>query len=124
MTLLFAFLFLLQVKHWLVDFAWQTTEHVKHKGTYGHPVGMMHSVEHAVGTGFCLLTLMLLPNVSIPLLTLVIMSTLDGILHYHIDWAKMNFGCRDIQTPTFWNHLGFDQMLHQLTYLGFAYALL
>jgi hypothetical protein len=45
---------------------------------------------------------------------------LDFLAHYHIDWTKMNYGNRDIRTPQFWNHLGLDQMAHQICYIFIA----
>ena len=47
----------------------------------------------------------------------LILGFFDFITHYHIDWAKMNWGNRDITTPAFWAHLGLDQMMHQFVYL-------
>jgi hypothetical protein len=36
----------------------------------------------------------------------------------------MNYSNRDITTPQFWNHLGLDQMAHQISYISFIYILL
>ena len=55
---------------------------------------------------------------------IISLSLLDFIAHYHIDWCKMNYGNRDITTPAFWNHLGLDQMAHQVTYLLIAYLVI
>ena len=52
-----------------------------------------------------------------------ILAFFDFVTHYHIDWLKMNYGNRDITTPAFWNHLGLDQMIHQLTYILIAYMM-
>ena len=32
----------------------------------------------------------------------------------------MNYGNRDIRTRQFWNHLGLDQMAHQIVYIIIA----
>lgn len=112
MTFLFGLLILFQIKHWLCDFVWQTTAEIQHKGTYGNSLGMMHSVKHSVGTAVALLLMGTELQWAWPL------AVLDGVLHYHIDWAKMNWGCQDQQDAKFWNHLGLDQMSHQLTYIG------
>lgn len=114
-TLLFV-LALLQVKHWYVDFVHQSDEEIKHKGIYGNWLGLKHSVKHGVGTFVVLMAVTGWENVVYA----VALALLDTVAHYHIDWAKMNFGNRDIQTPQFWNHLGLDQMAHQLCYLLIA----
>lgn len=105
----------LQVKHWLVDFYDQTMEEVNHKGIYGNWLGMKHSVKHGVGT-FLIFFMLFEYEVSVVMAFAV--AIIDFITHYHIDWIKMNWGNRDITTPQFWNHLGLDQMAHQLVYLA------
>jgi hypothetical protein len=52
------------------------------------------------------------------------LSLLDFVAHYHIDWAKMNWGQRDTRHPSFWAHLGLDQMAHHLTYVGIVAIIL
>jgi hypothetical protein len=101
---------LLFVKHWFVDFVLQTDDMVKSKGIYGSAHGILHSLQHALFT-LCLLLL-----ATSPLLA-VILATFDGLVHYHVDWLKMNYGCRDITKKEFWNHLGLDQLAHALTYI-------
>jgi hypothetical protein len=103
-------LILLFVKHWYVDFVLQTNEMVNGKGIYGNAFGIQHSLQHAA------FTLALLLLVAHPLLA-IILAMFDFITHYHIDWFKMNKGCRDIQNPKFWNHLGLDQLAHQVVYI-------
>jgi hypothetical protein len=113
-------LVLLQIKHWYIDFVNQSMEEVEHKGIYWDWLGMKHSVKQGLGTVACLLLITGWEYLPFCL----ILGTLDAILHYNIDWAKMNWGNRDIQTPAFWAHLGLDQMLHQLTYIGIAWAMM
>ena len=83
------------------------------KGTYGHYGGLVHAGLNALGTaiicsyfyGYFLLVFMV-----------------DFFAHYHIDWAKMNInritGWSPNSHPQFWWLTGFDQFLHQVTYLG------
>lgn len=105
------FLVLIFVKHYLVDFVWQTDAMVKGKAIYGNRDGILHSAQHALGTFVvCALT------VVDPVYWLIL-AAIDFVTHYHIDWIKMNYGNRDITNPKFWNHLGLDQLAHQLTYL-------
>jgi hypothetical protein len=105
---------LLFIKHYLVDFVFQTDAEVRSKAIYGDALGMRHSAEHGMLTFWILIMITL--NVGVALL----LGAIDFILHYHIDWAKMNFGCRDISNKLFWNHLGLDQLAHALTYIGIA----
>jgi hypothetical protein len=109
-------LVLLQIKHWYIDFVNQNEEEVKHKGIYLDWLGIKHSLKHGIGTLACLWTVTGWANIEFAFF----IGVLDFILHYHIDWTKMNYGNRDITTPQFWNHLGLDQMAHQLCYIAFA----
>lgn len=102
----------LQVKHWWVDFVIQTTTQVNSKGNYGEMHGIMHSVEHGVLTTAVF-------SVVVPIYVSLFIGIIDIILHYHIDWIKMNYGNRDIQNKKFWRDLGLDQLFHQLCYIGY-----
>jgi hypothetical protein len=110
-------LVLLQIKHWLIDFVYQTDAMIKYKGHYGHSDGLEHSLWHG-GASVVILTLFT------PIEWAVILAFVDFVVHYHIDFIKMRYGEKDITNKRFWHHLGFDQMLHQLTYIGIIYALL
>ena len=113
-------LVLLQIKHWYIDFVNQSMEEVQSKGHYGDFNGIMLSLKQGLGSALCLLAVTgweYLPFC-------ITLGIVDFLLHYHIDWAKMNWGNRDIQTSAFWAHLGLDQMLHQLTYIGIAWAMI
>ena len=107
-----AILALLQIKHWYVDFVIQTMDEVNGKGIYGNWQGIKHSLKHGVAT-----MLVLFPFMWYAPEFVLILGFFDFITHYHIDWAKMNWGNRDITTPAFWAHLGLDQMMHQFVYL-------
>lgn len=117
-TLVVLFLLGLFTKHLLVDFPLQGPYHYLNKGTYGHPGGIEHAWWHAVGT-FCVSTWFVGLELACTL------AAIDMVIHYHIDWAKMNLNKKLKWGPTtheeFWWLLGTDQYLHVLTYLGFAY---
>lgn len=115
-TALLIVLVLLQIKHWYVDFVNQNDEEVKHKGIYLDWRGVKHSLKQGLGT------LLILPLVTSFEISLALAS-FDFLLHYHTDWIKMNYGNRDITTPAFWNHLGLDQMVHQLGYIFIIFLL-
>lgn len=108
---------LLFVKHWFVDFVLQTDDMIRAKGIYGSPMGILHALQHAAFT-LALLLLATAPMVAIGL------ALLDGLLHYHIDWIKSNFGCKTTHDKKFWIHFGADQLAHALTYVFIFNALL
>lgn len=108
------YLTLLFIKHYLIDFVFQTDAEVKGKAIYGNLQGINHAIKHTLPTFW--ITWLLTANAPVAL----VLSLTDGIIHYHVDWTKMNYGCRDITDPLFWNHLGLDQLAHALTYIGLA----
>jgi hypothetical protein len=102
------------VKHFIIDFVWQTQDEIEHKGTYLDWRGVRHSFKHGIGT------LLILVSIGAPIETGYLYGALDFLIHYHIDWVKMN-AARNL-TPAdraFWIWLGFDQALHYLTYIVF-----
>ena len=109
-------LILLQIKHWYIDFVNQTEEEIQHKGIYLDWIGIKHSVKHGVSTFVILWVVLGWVEIDLAFA----LATVDFLLHYHIDWFKMNYGNRDIRTPQFWNHLGLDQMAHQIVYIIIA----
>lgn len=117
LTAIFLLLVLLQVKHWYIDFVDQDMEEVNHKGIFLHWLGLKHSLKQGFGTYICIAAVV----GSEYWIFCLIMALFDFVAHYLTDWAKMNWGNRDIQTPAFWAHLGLDQMVHQLTYLFIVY---
>lgn len=118
MELIVTTLALLQLKHFLVDFLLQTPEMVISKGIYMDMLGIVHSLQHAVIT--VLIITFAVDSVAVG----VACGFIDYVLHYHIDFIKVRFGNRDTTDTTFWHHLGLDQLLHQLTYIGLVYAAL
>lgn len=114
-------LFWLFTKHLIVDFPLQAFPYqYKNKGTYGHPGGILHSGLHVLGTALVMVFF-------VPTSVALMIALADGVLHYHIDWAKMNIGKKTGWGPTtheqFWWLLGLDQYLHALTYLGIVWYL-
>lgn len=113
---LFLWLF---TKHAIVDFPLQSPYQYLNKGTYGHPGGILHSALHGGATTG--IVYLMFPQ--IPLVATVI-GLVDFVVHYHVDWAKMNINKALGWGPTtheqFWWLLGLDQFLHALTYVGIA----
>jgi hypothetical protein len=115
-------LLLLFFKHFVVDFPLQAFPYqYKNKGTYGHPGGLIHSGLHAWATYLILFLFFDWPIA-------IMLGILDGFIHYHIDWAKMNLNKKLGYGPTtheqFWVLLGLDQFLHALTYILIVFILL
>ncbi len=108
-------IFLLLSKHLLVDFPLQTSFQYLNKGTWLHLGGLLHSSLHGIGT---LIILLCFTN---PLMAFTL-AVLDFVLHYLIDYGKVNInrnlGYSPVNSEQFWWLLGLDQWLHQLTYLG------
>lgn len=113
---LLCLLTLFTLKHFIADFLLQTQQMVNEKGTYGSMGGIAHSAIHAAFT-FAVLVWWI-PFFEHWFILATIFAVLDGVVHYHIDWAKMNLG--QGLTPDdrdFWILLGVDQLLHYLTYI-------
>ncbi len=115
---MFEALFLLFIKHFVCDFPLQANPWIyRNKGTYMHPGGIAHAGIHALGT-----LLVLVPFIGS---VSVLYAAIDMLVHYHIDWAKMNISKRyDLQpnnSDRFWILLGFDQLLHHITYFAIVY---
>lgn len=119
-TNLLLLLVLLQVKHWYVDFVNQSMEEVHSKGIYGTGPGLWHSGKQGIGT---FLAVAVVTGWSSVVYAAVV-AFIDFVIHYHVDWAKININKAKnytVETPQFWAWLGFDQLMHQLTYLLIAY---
>lgn len=113
---------LLQTKHYYADFAIQTYAQTVRKGIYRDLCGISHSLDH-VWTTLLVLTLFSMIFPINPLL-IVAMAFSEGIIHYHIDWIKVRFGTKNMQTPMFWNQFGLDQLAHQACYIAMAYIII
>lgn len=116
MTFIIVLLALFGIKHFLADFVLQSNRMISEKGTYGAPGGLEHAGWHAILTTailFCLFPWDMGAHAFA-----ILLGGLDGVIHYHIDWAKTNLS-RGL-TPAdrkFWLWLGADQGLHYLTYI-------
>lgn len=123
-TLLLLLLLGLFTKHLIVDFPMQVPYHYLNKGTYGHPGGIQHSLFHGIGT---LMVLLAMPVAVVTVGVACAIAFVDFVVHYHVDWAKMNLNKKLGWGPTtheqFWWLLGLDQYMHVLTYLGIAWYL-
>ena len=113
-SLIIILMVILQIKHLIVDWCWQPAYEWQNKGTYGHLGGIRHAGKNAIGTGLCFAAF-------VPLQMVWVIVLIDFVIHYHVDWAKMNvnrlMGWGPTTHPQFWYLTGLDQFLHQVTYL-------
>jgi Protein of unknown function (DUF3307) len=111
----------LLVKHAVADFFLQTAFQWRNKGEYGHPGGLVHVAIHAVLT---VPVFMILRPPTLLFAGLILLG--EALVHYHIDWFKdrmvrtRQWTAKD---DSYWRALGFDQLLHGLTYIGMVWLL-
>jgi len=123
LELVLVLLVLFQIKHFVADYPLQTPAMIRGKGILFNPQGILHSLHHSALT---LATLMIFSLVHpVAILLAVIIASAEFFIHYGIDYTKMQYGKRlTTSDPRFWWAIGFDQMLHHLTYLAFAWIVL
>lgn len=145
---------LLFVKHFVADALLQTPYQYLNKGNVRHPGGYVHALIHIIGsfTSFMAWSFVFIfgylffsgvsnfVGVSIYSIILnftiasLILSLVDGVVHYIIDWSKVNLTkkykwsgfstdqngreCLNIYSNNFFIALVADQVLHFLTYLA------
>jgi hypothetical protein len=117
MEIICILLALFGIKHFICDFVLQNGNMLADKGMYMAPGGRNHAAIHALGT--VIILFLILPWDIGAHIFAIILGIFDGILHYHIDWAKTNLS-RGL-TPAdrkFWIWFGADQGLHYLTYIA------
>lgn len=107
------------IKHFICDFPLQMFPWIyQNKGRYLHPAGIVHAGIHGIGT-------LIVLSFFIDIKTSIILAIIDILLHYHIDWAKMNlsrhYDLKPNNSEWFWVLLGLDQFLHHLTYFVIIY---
>jgi len=121
MEILFLLL-LLQIKHCIADFNLQTYQQTIKKGVYGNPIGISHTIDHMWTSMVALLIFNLWFPINI--FTLLWVVALEGLIHYHVDWFKVHFGTKNMQTSECWAQFGDDQMAHQLTYIWMVWQII
>jgi Protein of unknown function (DUF3307) len=113
---------LFQIKHLVCDFFLQAPYQYLNKGKYGHPGGLLHVGIHCMGS----IWVMAACRPDLHRMFWLIIG--EAIIHYHVDWAKIQIGDKFNWKPTnsdyFWWLLGIDQFVHQITYVVMVYFLL
>ena len=109
-------LLLLQIKHCYADFVLQTYMQTVKKGVWLDPIGISHTTDHI----YCSLIALLVFSLFVPLSagSIILVSLVEGIIHYLVDYAKVKYGSKDNTKPIFWTQFGLDQLAHQATYLA------
>lgn len=112
MYLLLALLF---IKHFLCDFYWQTPYMLKKAAAKGWfwPL-TLHVAVHAVVT---FVIMLLFTDAAFAL----IMFAAEFAIHWAIDYWKAQKAKAEFNSRAFWNYLGLDQMLHNMTYLAMIF---
>lgn len=114
-------LVLLQFKHLLADYVWQSIWMVGNKGNYGHPGGLAHAGMHA---GFSLIAFLIM-GVDIGLA--LSLSVAELVIHYHVDFLKdrLQRGRNlDPHNRVYWIFHGVDQFAHQATMVAMVACVL
>ena len=110
---------LFQIKHMFADYFLQTPKMLEGRGSYFHMGRAQHALVHAVGSVICLVI------IGSPIAFIAIIVALEWVVHFHIDWGKASYSSAKGHTPAdagFWRAAGFDQMLHQMTYIAMTWA--
>ena len=108
----------LLIKHFICDFILQTSSQYKQKANYGQMGGIIHSGLHLVGT-FVVFYFVVTFEMAL------LFAVIDGVVHYHVDWAKANlnrhFKLYPNENGWYWVLFGLDQLTHQITYVILVY---
>jgi hypothetical protein len=121
MELMFLLL-LLQIKHCYADFVMQTYIQTVKKGVWLDPTGISHTTDHMI----CTLIAMLIFSFFVPVsaFAIILVTLIEGVVHYLVDYSKVKYGCKDNTKPAFWTQFGLDQLAHQVTYIWMIWFLL
>ena len=121
MELLFLLL-LIQIKHCYADFVMQTYIQTVKKGVWLDPTGVSHTTDHMI----CTLVAMLIFSFFVPVsaIAIILVTFIEGIVHYLVDYSKVKYGCKDNTKPIFRTQFGLDQLAHQVTYVWMIWYLL
>jgi hypothetical protein len=118
LLLSFTILFSLITKHFICDFLLQDEKQLSEKGNMLKSGGYIHAGIHASMTFVVLFSLFR----EFYMMALCA-ATIDFVLHYLIDWSKVQISQKYSVTPKdklFWYLFGLDQYLHLMTYFGLA----
>lgn len=102
---MYYFLLALFFKHQIFDFEYQPEFQWKNKGTYLHLGGLVHALQHVIGTWivFFVFHHWVLFPFDFKLVSFILIA--EFLIHYHMDWFKMNYLKKHhitVEQPVFW----------------------
>ncbi|MFV0513563.1 MAG: DUF3307 domain-containing protein [Jhaorihella sp.] len=110
---------LLQIKHMFADYFLQTPRMLSGRGQYLHLGRAQHAGVHALGSAVAFLA------AGAQFGFVIIIAALEWVVHFNIDWGKAHYCDGKGLGPAdaaFWRAAGFDQALHQFTYIAMVSA--
>ncbi|MCB1362547.1 MAG: DUF3307 domain-containing protein [Rhodobacteraceae bacterium] len=110
---------LLQIKHMFADYFLQTPRMLSGRGEYLHLGRAQHAGVHALGSIIAFVA------IGAPVGFVLIVAALEWVVHFNIDWGKARYCDGRGLGPAnagFWRAAGFDQALHQFTYIAMVWA--
>jgi hypothetical protein len=111
---------LLLIKHTIVDLALQYYLKGQQKLQWLNPKAHIHYAQHGIGT------LIVTVPLTGDLLVSALVSLLDYLIHWHVDWAKHHWIARHGWSSAdsgYWWAAAIDQALHYLTYCAIVLLL-
>ena len=109
----------LQVKHFVADYLLQPKWVLGGKGDMMRLGGYVHAGIHAIGS----VPAYLIGGLVLSGILMLVVA--EFVIHYAIDFAKADLSKRSRFGPDaamYWAMHGFDQFMHQLTYIGLVVA--
>lgn len=106
-------------KHVIADYFLQTGWMLAGRDVYLHIGRLAHAGMHAIGTG------LVLGIAGTPVGLMAVLSLVDLVIHFHVDWAKARYSEHKGATPyeaAYWRAMGTDQAAHLFTYVGLVWV--
>lgn len=114
----------LLAKHYVMDFVFLSPYMLENQTRFGHPGGLIHVSLHVLFTGFIIYAFGNYYNVfNMDFVPLILAA--EFVIHYSIDWVNLHerLGWSKMNKRAYWQCFGFDQFLHNMTYVGIIYFL-
>lgn len=119
------------VKHFVCDFILQGPYQYENKGKLGHPGGLLHAGINVFGSWTILASWFIVFNETVETPAIKILASvlvMEYFIHYFMDFTKVrlnkHFGWGPDTHAEFWILMGFDQMVHYLTYVAMVLVLM
>lgn len=107
------------IKHFVADFLLQTPYQYRNKGILFHPGGLLHGFFTIAASAVVLAIYQISMDVAL------IILPVEFLVHYFTDFGKTRINQRMGWTAStsdqFFILLGFDQMIHYMTYIWMVY---